>query len=130
MKILKKFDKRTGTWLSVPFIQLAFHEPFFTTEMLTSLIDECEGILETLFPLEAEVVAAEPTGTPNSDLSRVWLGEETVRIYQSTLAALSAVEGLRRESSTYNPLSMSNVFGSQDNDSTGDVTAENSPHNF
>ncbi|XP_051119480.1 SPX domain-containing protein 4-like [Andrographis paniculata] len=130
VKILKKFDKRTGTWLGLPFIHFAFHQPFFSTELLTTLIGECEEILEILFPVVAEVVGDEQTGMVSSDASSLWLGEETIRIYNSTLGALSAIEGLRRESSTYNPLSMSNVFGSPDNGSTGGVTAENSPrHN-
>ncbi|KAK1315785.1 SPX domain-containing protein 4 [Acorus calamus] len=56
VKILKKYDKRTGGLLSLPFTQRALHQPFFTTEPLTSLVRACEASLELLFPLEAEVV--------------------------------------------------------------------------
>ncbi|KAI3452278.1 hypothetical protein Pfo_008943 [Paulownia fortunei] len=135
-----KYDKRTGELLSLPFTQLAFHQPFFTTEPLTRLVLECEANLEVLFPLEAEVVestavAEEQTGVTLADIlnaspeTTLSLGEETVDIYRSTVAAIIAIQGLKKASSTYNPMSMSYLFGSQDNDSTGAVTAENSPCN-
>ncbi|KAK6129269.1 hypothetical protein DH2020_036978 [Rehmannia glutinosa] len=115
IKILKKYDKRTGELLSLPFTQLAFYQPFFTIEPLTRLVRECEENLEILFPLESEVVepttvAEEQTSIAPSDMSNASLettlplGEETVDIYRSTVAAIN-------------------------NDSTGDVTAENSPCN-
>ncbi|TMW91956.1 SPX domain-containing protein 4 isoform X1 [Solanum lycopersicum] len=135
VKILKKFDKRTGRLLRLPFTQLALDQPFFTTEPLNRLVRECEENLELLFPLEAEVVesdatAEEPTGATTSYASNVSpalpLGEENVDIYRSTLAAIKAIQGLKKASSTYNPLSFSYIFGNQDNDSTGAITAENS----
>ncbi|KAK6129226.1 hypothetical protein DH2020_037056 [Rehmannia glutinosa] len=140
IKILKKYDKRTGELLSLPFTQLAFYQPFFTIEPLTRLVRECEENLEILFPLESEVVepttvAEEQTSIAPSDMSNASLettlplGEETVDIYRSTVAAISAIQGIKKESSSINPMSMSKLFGSQDNDSTGDVTAENSPCN-
>ncbi|KAH6791172.1 SPX domain-containing protein 4 [Perilla frutescens var. frutescens] len=127
IKILKKYDKRTGAMLSIPFTQIAFHQPFFTTEPVTRLVHECEANLEVLFPLQAEVVESreEHTGTIHEPL----LVEETEDIYRSTLAAISTIEGLKRPSSTYNHLSMSYVFGRHGNDSAGAVTAENSPCN-
>ncbi|KAL7135716.1 hypothetical protein ABFS83_11G116200 [Erythranthe nasuta] len=132
IKILKKYDKRTGELLSLPFTQLAFHQPFFTIEPLTRLVRECEANLEVLFPLEAEVVESvtvqnvqtEQTGTDKSSMP---LGEETMDIYRSTLAAIKAIQGLKKASSTYNPMSLSYLFGNQDNDSTGALTEENSP---
>ncbi|KAH6761877.1 SPX domain-containing protein 4 [Perilla frutescens var. hirtella] len=138
IKILKKYDKRTGELLSLPFAQLAVHQPFFTTEPLTRLVRECEANLEVLFPLEAEVVEAtsvEPKQTetthanlPNASReTKSSLGEETIDIYRSTLAAIKAIQCLKKASSTYNPLSMSYIFGNQDYDVTGAVTAENSP---
>lgn len=135
VKILKKFDKRTGRLLRLPFTQLALDQPFFTTEPLYRLVRGCEENLELLFPLEAEVVesdatAEEPTGATTSYASNVSpalpLGEENVDIYRSTLAAIKAIQGLKKASSTYNPLSFSYIFGNQDNDSTGAITAEDS----
>ncbi|KAL2528653.1 SPX domain-containing protein 4 [Forsythia ovata] len=138
LKILKKYDKRTGGLLRLPFTQLAVHQPFFTTEPLTRLVHECEENLELLFPLEAEVVESTavtrdqignvPTNPSNGSLETTFsLREDTVDIYRSTLAAMRAIKGLKKASSTYNPLSFSSLFGSPDSDGTGAVTAENSP---
>ncbi|KAK3026246.1 hypothetical protein RJ639_040531 [Escallonia herrerae] len=138
IKILKKYDKRTGGLLRQPFTQLALGQPFFTTEALTRLVRDCEANLEVLFPLEAEVV--ESTSTAGGDqenplpTQRTKLspetssspGEETADVYRSTLAAMRTIQGLKKASSTYNSLSLSSIFGRQDNDSTGAVTAENS----
>ena len=125
--------------MSLPFTQLALNQPFFTTEPLTRLVRECEANLELLFPLEAEVI--EPTATlkdqtnpflnlPNltSD-APASLGEETGDIYRSTLAAMKAIRGLRKASSTCNPLSFASLFANQDDESAGAVTAENSASN-
>ncbi|GFP90380.1 spx domain-containing protein 4 [Phtheirospermum japonicum] len=138
IKILKKYDKRTGELLSLPFTQLAVHQPFFITEPLTRLVRDCEANLELLFPLEAEVIESTPndqkhketthTNAPNAPQeTKPPLGEETADIYKSTLAAIKAIQGLKKASSTYNPLSLSYLFGNQDIDGTGAVTEENSP---
>ncbi|CAB4274990.1 unnamed protein product [Prunus armeniaca] len=50
-------------------------------------------------------------------------------IYRGTLAAMRAIRGLRKASSTSNPWSLSNHYRSQDDESTGAVTAENSTSN-
>lgn len=139
VKILKKYDKRTGGLLRLPFTQLALHQPFFTTEPLTRLVRECEANLELLFPLEAEVIESESSSVPPDKIGETSrgvsnisaettlpAGEETVDIYRSTLAAIRTIQGLKKASSTYNPLSFSALFGNQDSESTGDVTAENS----
>lgn len=141
VKILKKYDKRTGGLLRLPFTQLALHQPFFTTEPLTRLVRECEANLELLFPLEAEVIesstavndqSSNPPLKNSSDMlaePSATLGEETMDIYRSTLAAMRAIKGLQRASSTYNPLSLSSFYSRQDDESTGAVTAENSAAN-
>ncbi|KAI9153070.1 hypothetical protein LWI28_005388 [Acer negundo] len=137
VKILKKYDKRTGGLLCLPFTQLALHQPFFTTESLTRLVRECEANLELLFPLEAEVIESTPAARDESnpplnntkniqpDTSST-VAEETSDVYRSTLAAMKAIRGLQKASSTYNPLSFSSR---QDDDSGGAVTAENSDSN-
>ncbi|KAL0450526.1 UNVERIFIED_CONTAM: SPX domain-containing protein 4 [Sesamum latifolium] len=50
VKIVKKYDKRTGELLSLPFSLLASNQPFLTTEPLSRLVYECEANRETLFP--------------------------------------------------------------------------------
>uniref|UniRef100_A0A6N2LBZ0 SPX domain-containing protein n=1 Tax=Salix viminalis TaxID=40686 RepID=A0A6N2LBZ0_SALVM len=140
VKILKKYDKRTGGLLRLPFTQLALHQPFFTTEPLTRLVHECEDNLELLFPLEAEVIEstnlAQDQSNPSLNNTKkispepsTTLGEETIDIYRSTLAAMKAIRGLQKASSTSNPLSFSSFFKIQDDESTGAVTAANSTSN-
>lgn len=125
--------------MSLPFTQLALHQPFFITEPVTRLVYECEANLEVLFPLEAEVIesaSVEQKDTkkktkadlPSASLgTRTPLGEETIDVYKSTLAAIKAIQCLKKASSTSNPLSLSYIFGNQDNNIAGAVTAENSP---
>lgn len=126
--------------MRLPFTQLALHQPFFTTESLTRLVRACEANLELLFPLEAEVIESTNTAQnqlnpPMDDTENIspvtssTLGEQTVDIYRSTLAAMKAVRGLQKASSTYDPLSFSSLFRSQNDDSTGAVTAANSAAN-
>lgn len=140
VKILKKYDKRTGGLLRLPFTQFALRQPFFTTEHVTRLVRECEENLELLFPLEAEVFESDPCAQdqskpPPCNAANIspetssTLGEETVDLYRSTLAAMKAIKGLQKESSTSNPLSFSSLFRNQDDESTGAVTAENSASN-
>lgn len=133
---MKKYDKRTGGLLRLPFTQLALRQPFFTTESLTRLVHECEENLELLFPLEEEVIEPPPTApdvsklpannTANVPADTSTLGEETLDVYRSTLAAMKAIRGLQKASSTSNPLSFSSLFRIQDDESVGAVTAENS----
>ncbi|KAG6602509.1 SPX domain-containing protein 4, partial [Cucurbita argyrosperma subsp. sororia] len=140
IKILKKYDKRTGELLRLPYMQLVVRQPFFTTELLTSLVHQCEANLELLFPLEAEVVESTPAiqvdQNPILDSSRTItaktpsnLGDESEDLYRSIVAAMTAIRGLQKESSTNNPLSFSSLFKNQDDESTGAVTDQNSPSN-
>ncbi|PON37305.1 SPX domain containing protein [Parasponia andersonii] len=139
VKILKKYDKRTGGLLRLPFTQLALRQPSFSTEPLTRLVRECEANLELLFPLEAEIIESTPTtqdkiGHPLNNSANISetpsnLGEETLYLYRSTIAAMRAIRGLQKASSTYNPLSFSSSFRSQEDEGSGAVTAENSPSN-
>ncbi|CAI9283019.1 unnamed protein product [Lactuca saligna] len=123
IKILKKYDKRTGGLLRVHFTQLALRQPFFTTEPLTRLVHECEENLELLFPLEAEVI--ESTNRTTTTTTPLALGEETSDVYRRTVDAIKTIKGLKKESSTSNPLSFASIFGNQDID-MGAVTAEDS----
>lgn len=140
VKILKKYEKRTGGLLRLPFAQLALRQPFFTTEHITRLVHECEANLELLFPLEAEVIESNPctqdqsnpplcNATKNLSETSSTLGGETVYLYRSTHAAMRAIQALQKASSTSNPLSFSAFLRNQDDEGTGTVTAENSAAN-
>ncbi|KAC9132072.1 hypothetical protein E3N88_46318 [Mikania micrantha] len=124
IKILKKYDKRTGGLLRVHFTQLTLRQPFFTTEPLTRLVHECEENLELLFPLEAEVV--ESSSKPVAE--NIIIEVETSDVYRRTIDAMRTIKGLKKESSTSNPLSFASIFGNQDVD-TGAITNEDSPSN-
>ncbi|KVH92723.1 SPX domain-containing protein 4-like [Cynara cardunculus var. scolymus] len=129
IKILKKYDKRTGGLLRVHFTQLALRQPFFTTEPLTRLVHECEENLELLFPLVAEVVESTSgmyPATANTTTVPLSFAEGTSDVYRRTVDAIRTIKGLKKESSTSNPLSFASIFGTQDTD-TGAITAEDSP---
>ncbi|KAL8160968.1 hypothetical protein V2J09_012457 [Rumex salicifolius] len=135
VKILKKYDKRTGGLLQLPFTQVAAHQPFITTESLTQLVRECEAKVELLFPLEEEVTEPTPQDPPLNDITnnnnnnpseRGPLGDANQGIYRSTLSAMRTIQGLRT-SSTCNPLSFAALFRNEEDQGSGAVTAENSP---
>lgn len=49
MKIIKKYDKRTGALVRLPFIQEVLNQPFFKIDVLNKLVKECEAMLSTIF---------------------------------------------------------------------------------
>lgn len=59
VKILKKYDKKTGALIRLPFIQTVLKEPFFNTDLLYKLVKECELMLDCLFRTAA--AAADPS---------------------------------------------------------------------
>ncbi|KAF0912293.1 hypothetical protein E2562_013973 [Oryza meyeriana var. granulata] len=134
VKILKKYDKRTGGLLSLPFTQRARHQPFFTTEPLTRLVRECEANLELLFPIEAEVLESSSSAKLQPQNDEVASHDpassvdvETSDVYRSTLAAMKAIQGLRKASSTYNPFSLARFFHGEDGEAcSGAITSESS----
>ncbi|XP_056162518.1 SPX domain-containing protein 1-like [Syzygium oleosum] len=64
VKILKKYDKRTGALIRLPFIQRVLQQPFFTTDMIYKLVKECEKMIDQLFP------ASEPP-PPSAEAARL-----------------------------------------------------------
>ncbi|EOY31068.1 PREDICTED: SPX domain-containing protein 2 [Theobroma cacao] len=67
VKILKKYDKRTGALIRLPFIQRVLQQPFFTTDLLYKLVKECEAMLDHLFPKNEKPASTE---AKNGDASR------------------------------------------------------------
>lgn len=49
MKILKKYDKKSGDLIRLPFIQKVLHEPFFRTDVINKLVKECETMIVRIF---------------------------------------------------------------------------------
>ncbi|OIW00965.1 hypothetical protein TanjilG_10043 [Lupinus angustifolius] len=95
-KILKKYDKRTGGLLRLPFIQKVLDQPFFTTDIISKLVKECESIIDTVFPAEeeAEIRAKEAI---------IIAGEG---IFRNTVSALLTMQEIRKGSSTQSPFSL------------------------
>lgn len=96
-KIVKKYDKRTGGVLRLPFIQKVLEQPFFTTDLISKLVKECETTIESVFPPpEATgIFCGERAAAP---------GEEG--IFKNTVAALVTMQEMRRGSSTYSHFSL------------------------
>ncbi|XP_044492409.1 SPX domain-containing protein 3 [Mangifera indica] len=99
-KILKKYDKQTGGLLRSPFIQKVLKQPFFTTDLLSKLIKECENTIDTVFPVEAE--DDEEGKKERREGIRV-TGEG---IFRNTVAALLTMQEMRSGSSTYGHYSL------------------------
>ncbi|KAI4380447.1 hypothetical protein MLD38_006638 [Melastoma candidum] len=63
VKILKKYDKRTGALIRMPFIQkVVLQQPFFITDVLGKLIKECEKMLDHLFPTKDILASSSEAG--------------------------------------------------------------------
>ncbi|XP_010050010.2 SPX domain-containing protein 1 [Eucalyptus grandis] len=123
VKILKKYDKRTGALIRLPFIQKVLQQPFFTTDLLYKLVKECESMLDHLFPNNDtpdsfEVTHANErydpmasTSTGNGNLFKV--NKELIEIepmeslyMKSIVSALRVMKEIRRGSSTVSVFSL------------------------
>ncbi|KAG5231187.1 SPX domain-containing protein [Salix suchowensis] len=96
-KILKKFDKRTGGLLRLPFIQKVLEQPFFITDLVSKLVKQCEYMIDTVFPVEEEEIMKERRE------SITVAGEG---IFRNTIAALMTMREIRRGSSTHSHFSL------------------------
>lgn len=95
-KILKKYDKRTGGVVRLPFIQKVVHQPFFTTDLISKLVKDCESTIESVFP------PLEPTRRFRAAAA----GGGEGMIFRNTVAALLTMQDIRRGSSTYSHFSL------------------------
>lgn len=99
-KILKKYDKRTGKLLRLPFIEKVLKQPFFTTDMVSTLVKQCESTMDLVFG-----VTSPGTFVQNGERQVNFLGEEQ-SILKSTIAAIVTMHELRKGSSTYGQFSL------------------------
>ncbi|XP_050387124.1 SPX domain-containing protein 3-like [Argentina anserina] len=93
-KILKKYDKQTGALLRLPFIQEILEQPFFTTDLISKLVKECEGTINAVFLMGEE----EERNREVNEGTAVAAGDG---IYRNTVVALLTLQEIRRTSSTY-----------------------------
>ncbi|KAF8023324.1 hypothetical protein BT93_F0739 [Corymbia citriodora subsp. variegata] len=99
VKIIKKYDKRSGALICVPFIQKVLQQPFCRTDVLKKFVKECEIMLDQLpFKNHQDMTVADPR-------------ELEVEIMESmykklTLSALRVFELIRSGSSTVSTFSL------------------------
>ncbi|XP_020232883.1 SPX domain-containing protein 1 [Cajanus cajan] len=107
VKILKKYDKRTGALIRLPFIQKVLQQPFFTTDLLYKLVEECEAMLDRLFPPAA---SGEATLRADDDLlipKELAAIQHIESLYmKSTISALHSLQEIRKGSSTVSMFSL------------------------
>ena len=102
-KILKKFDKRTGGVLRLPVIAGVLQQPFFTTDLISELVRDCEAMMEAVFPASATAAVSAAT----RDLEeRQALAAAEQSIFRNTVAALLTMQEVRSGSSTVGHFSL------------------------
>ncbi|XP_057508345.1 SPX domain-containing protein 1-like [Actinidia eriantha] len=120
VKILKKYDKRTGALLRSPFIQKVLQQPFFTTDLLYKLVKACEALLDRLFPIDDPQSSTNPADgddlstsstTKNDDLLGGPKGLAEIEYMESlymksTITALRVLKEIRSKSSTVSAFSL------------------------
>ncbi|XP_062178779.1 SPX domain-containing protein 1-like [Phragmites australis] len=127
VKILKKYDKRTGALIRLPFIQKVLQQPFFTTDLLFKLVKQCEAMLELLLPINEPSVSIEDgkgdsndekPAKPSSSLVKGGGIPELDEIeymesmyMKSTVAALRSLKEIRSKSSTVSVFSLPPLQG-------------------
>ncbi|KAL3023399.1 hypothetical protein AAZX31_04G065900 [Glycine max] len=120
VKIIKKYDKRTGALLRLPFIQEVLNQPFFKIDVLNKLVKECEVILSILFTNDWSSISEDfeedecgsMSGNENKEtlmhvpkeLDEIENMENTFT--KLTLSALRSLEEIRGRSSTVSIFSL------------------------
>ncbi|XP_022867836.1 SPX domain-containing protein 1-like [Olea europaea var. sylvestris] len=92
VKILKKYDKRSGELMRLPFIQKVLHEPFFRTEVLNNLVNDCEIMIYGIFSWHEQLTPPEEIGQKEgcSDWAATEDSEKLLRLPEE----LSAIENM------------------------------------
>lgn len=102
-KILKKYDKRTGGVLRLPVIAGVLQQPFFTTELISRLVRDCEAIMDAVFPLPpTQRLLVEAVALRDTEQEQ----QQEQSIFRNTVAALLTMQELRSGSSTYGHFSL------------------------
>ncbi|XP_047338673.1 SPX domain-containing protein 1-like [Impatiens glandulifera] len=107
VKILKKYDKSTGAVLRLPFIQKVLQQPFFMTDLLYRLINQCDALHNRVLPATA---TANGTSSSQNVIIPAINGPEMEYVeslyMRSTRSALRAMQEIRKGSSTVSALSL------------------------
>ncbi|KAM3298427.1 hypothetical protein ACQJBY_040075 [Aegilops geniculata] len=102
-KILKKYDKRTGRLLRLPFIEEVLKQPFYTTELMSRIVRDCEETMEAMFASDNSGDRWTRKCCTDTDLAPMAAEQGILR---NTVAALVAMRELRSGSSTYGHFSL------------------------
>uniref|UniRef100_A0A0A0LGN0 SPX domain-containing protein n=1 Tax=Cucumis sativus TaxID=3659 RepID=A0A0A0LGN0_CUCSA len=101
VKILKKYDKRSGELIRVPFIKKVLRQPFYSTEVLEKLLKECEVMLDLLFfkkdmstAAAATAINEEERGCSEAKTSATTNGKEKVLNIPEDLAEIEYMESM------------------------------------
>ncbi|KAL2545185.1 SPX domain-containing protein 2 [Forsythia ovata] len=127
VKILKKYDKRSGKLMRLPFIQKVLHEPFFRTEILNNLVKECEIMIYSIFSWHEQLAPQEDTDPKEgcSDWAATEDSEKLLRVPEElsaienmenmymrlTMSALRTLREIRSGSSTVSTFSLPPMQG-------------------
>lgn len=120
LKILKKYDKKSGDLLRLPFIQKVLHEPFFRTDVINKLVKECETMIISIFQRHEELAPPEDTDqregcsdTVEEVPGKLRVPEELAEIkcmenmyLKLTISALRTMKEIRSGSSTISMFSL------------------------
>ncbi|KAB2024861.1 hypothetical protein ES319_D06G114700v1 [Gossypium barbadense] len=121
VKIIKKYDKRSGALVRLPFIQKVLQQPFYWTDVLNELVKECEMVLDRLFstnePSALPDVTNEkdhkPDTSSRSNENLLKVPKELAEIkdmenmyMKQTLSALHVLKEIRSGSSTVSVFSL------------------------
>ncbi|GER32585.1 SPX domain-containing protein [Striga asiatica] len=126
LKILKKYDKKSGDLIRLPFIQKVLHEPFFRTEVLNKLVKECEMMINRIFSRHEQLgprEAAYSDQPVEKDSQKLRVPEELSEIecmenmyLRLTVSALRTLKELRKGSSTVSMFSLPPMQGTEFDD--------------
>ncbi|KAL6511582.1 hypothetical protein OROGR_021179 [Orobanche gracilis] len=121
LKILKKYDKKSGDLIRFPFIQKVLHEPFFRTDVLNKLVTECEMVIYRIFLRHEQLGPPEVTYSDQpveKESGKLKVPEELSDIecmenmyLRLTVSALRTLKEMRKGSSTINMFSLPPVQG-------------------
>lgn len=93
VKILKKYDKRTGALIRLPVIQKVLEEPFFKTDVLNKLVKECETMLSSLFSQNEPSKAPGDEESGGGDTGGSSSGVEDTKVVAETKEPSEGIDG-------------------------------------
>ncbi|KAL1557266.1 SPX domain-containing protein 1-like [Salvia divinorum] len=95
LKILKKYDKKSGDLIRLPFIQKVLHEPFFRTDVINKLVKECETMIIRIFQRHEKLAPAEDTDLPEGCSDQSVVDEEAGKLrVPEELAEIKSMENM------------------------------------